>query len=98
LRRGRLKAGPVTLARISTDDTDGVIKGYVAEGYMTDDPLKSFGGYGVVHIDDLQSLLEVICGEGFEHHAALNPGHMGGAIDEALDRYFGWEMYDHNIF
>ena len=95
---GRLKAGPVTVARISTDDTDGIIKGYVAEGEMTNDALSTFGGYGVLHVDDLQGLMEVICEEGFEHHAAINPCHAGRAIDEAFDNYFGWEVYNHNVF
>jgi len=95
---GRLKAGPVTVARISTDDTEGIIKGYVAEGAMTDDALSTFGGYGVLCVDDLQGLMEIICEEGFEHHTALNPSHVGRAVDEAFDNYFGWDVYNHNVF
>jgi len=95
---GRLAAGPATFARVSTDDADGIIRAYVAEGEITDDPVKSFGGYGVVVIDGLQDLLEYICRMGFEHHSAMNPGHTGRAVEEALETYFDWDVYNHNAF
>ena len=37
---GRTPAGPVTFARISTDDRNGRIAAYVGEGRFTDDPLE----------------------------------------------------------
>ncbi|HSV16514.1 MAG TPA: L-fucose/L-arabinose isomerase family protein, partial [Tepidisphaeraceae bacterium] len=36
---GRNNAGPLTFARFTTDDTAGVIRGYVGNGSTTDDPL-----------------------------------------------------------
>ena len=51
---GRVKAGPMTFARFSTDDRSGGIRGYVGEGRFTKDPLKTFGGAGVVEIANLQ--------------------------------------------
>ncbi len=36
---GRVKAGPMSFARFSTDDFAGQIKGYVGQGAFTDDPL-----------------------------------------------------------
>ena len=45
---GRVKAGPMSFARFSTDDASGKIRGYVGEGRFTDDPLETFGGAGVV--------------------------------------------------
>jgi L-fucose isomerase-like protein len=40
---GRIKSGPVTFARLSTDDGAGRIAGYVGAGAFTDDPLDTFG-------------------------------------------------------
>ena len=45
---GRVKGDPFTYLRVSTDDLNGRIIAYVGEGKLTNDPLKTFGGYGVV--------------------------------------------------
>ena len=45
---------------------------YVGEGSLTNDPLKTFGGYGVVQVPKLQKLLTYICENGLEHHVAMN--------------------------
>jgi L-fucose isomerase-like protein len=92
---GQLKAGPLTYCRVSTDDMQGKMRAYVGEGQITSDKLKSFGGYGVVHIPKLQILLQHICNHGFEHHVAVNRSHYGRAIAEALKNYKGWEVYYH---
>lgn len=92
---GRVKAGPMSFARFSTDDTAGVMRGYSGEGAFTNDPLNTFGGAGVVEIPRLQSLLHYICENGFEHHVAANFSSVAGAIHEASTRYLGWQMYRH---
>jgi L-fucose isomerase-like protein len=92
---GRVKSGPVTFARFSTDDLDGGICGYVGEGAFTDDPLDTFGGAGVVQIPRLQSLLRFICENGFEHHVAANLSTVADIVHEATTRYLGWEIYRH---
>ncbi len=92
---GRLKAAPLTFARISTDDTAGVIRAFVAEGQLTDDELNTFGGRGVVYVERLQELLHHVCSNGFEHHVAINTGHHGRAIAEALGKYLEWPVYQH---
>jgi L-fucose isomerase-like protein len=92
---GRVKSGPVTFARFSTDDLDGGICGYVGEGAFTDDPLDTFGGAGVVQIPRLQSLLRFICENGFEHHVAANLSTVADIVHEATTRYLGWEVYRH---
>ncbi len=76
---GRVKSGPMTYARFSTSDHEGVIAGYVGEGRFTDDPLETFGGAGVVEIPQLQQLLRYICENGFEHHVAANFSEVAGA-------------------
>ena len=92
---GRVKAEPMTFARITTVDPEGCIEAYVGEGRFTDDPLKTFGGYGVLEIPDLQELLQHICSAGFEHHVAANLSLSARAVHEAFDNYLGWETYWH---
>ena len=92
---GRLAAAPVSFCRVDTDDTEGQIRAYVGEGDLTADPLETFGGYGVVHIPDLQLLLQVICRLGFEHHVAIAHGQVADAIEDAFETYLGWETYTH---
>src|ERR1017187_469050 len=92
---GRVKPGAMSFARFSTDDTAGVIRGYVGEGSFTNDSLKTFGGVGVVQIAELQKLLHYICENGFEHHVAANFSTTAAAVHEAAVRYLGWQMYWH---
>jgi L-fucose isomerase-like protein len=92
---GRVKAGAMSFARFSTDDTAGVIRGYVGEGSFTNDSLNTFGGVGVVQIAELQKLLHYICENGFEHHVAANFSTTAGAVHEAAVRYLGWQMHWH---
>jgi L-fucose isomerase-like protein len=92
---GRIKSGPFTYCRVSTDDARGVIRVYLGEGEVTDDPLKTFGGYGVVNIPDFQGLLKHICENGFEHHVAVNRSQVAAAVNEALSKYLGWDVYYH---
>jgi L-fucose isomerase-like protein len=92
---GRVKAGPMTFTRFSTDDRTGRIRGYVGEGVFTNDPLETFGGAGVVHIPSMQRLLRFICENGFEHHVAANLSSVAGVVHEATTKYLGWEVYWH---
>src|ERR1051325_6260645 len=92
---GRVKPGAMSFARFSTDDTAGVIRGYVGEGKFTEDALNTFGGVGVVQIPALQKLLHYICENGFEHHVAANFSTTAAAVHEAAVRYLGWQMYRH---
>jgi L-fucose isomerase-like protein len=92
---GRVKSGPMSFARFSTDDTAGAMRGYVGDGAFTNDALNTFGGAGVVEIPRLQNLLHYICENGFEHHVAANFSTVAGAVHEAAVRYLGWQMYWH---
>ncbi|MCL6545080.1 MAG: L-fucose/L-arabinose isomerase family protein [Bryobacteraceae bacterium] len=93
---GRVKSGPMSFARFSTDDLSGRIRGYVGEGQFTDDPLDTFGGAGVVEIRNLQGLLRYICENGFEHHVAANlSAGAAAAVYEAAKTYLGWDVYYH---
>jgi len=92
---GRIKSGPFTYCRVSTDDERGVIRAYLGEGKLTDDPVETFGGYGVVNIPNFQGLLHHICENGFEHHVAINLSQVAAAVNEALGKYMGWDVYYH---
>lgn len=92
---GRTPANPLTYGRISTDDPRGVIKAYVGEGVLTDDPLNTFGNRAVARIGDLQGLMQYICRNGFEHHVVMNASKTGRILEEALGNYMGWEVYNH---
>jgi L-fucose isomerase-like protein len=92
---GRVRAEPFTYCRVSTDDENGKVAVYVGEGALTNDPLKTFGGYGVVQIPKFQKLLNYICENGFEHHVAINLSKTSGALAEAMSKYMGWSVYNH---
>jgi L-fucose isomerase-like protein len=94
---GRILANvPFTYCRVSTDDERGVIRAYLGEGHLTDDPLETFGGYGVIEIPNFQRLLHHICENGYEHHVAVNLSQCAAAVNEALSKYMGWDVYYHN--
>jgi L-fucose isomerase-like protein len=92
---GRVKAGPFTYCRVSTDDEYGTIRAYLGEGRLTSDPLETFGGFGVVNIPDFQGLLRHICENGYEHHVAVNRSQVADALHDALAKYMGWDVYYH---
>ncbi len=92
---GRVKAEPFTFCRVSTDDFKGRIAAYVGEGEATADPLSTFGGYGVVRVNNMQKLLRYICENGFEHHVAMNMSLCAGAVGEAMSKYLGWSVHRH---
>jgi L-fucose isomerase-like protein len=92
---GKVKPTPLTYCRVSTDDNYGTIRAYLGEGRITEDQIDTFGGYGVVQIQDFQKLLRFICENGFEHHVAVNPTLVADAVCEAMDKYLEWEVYYH---
>ena len=92
---GRMKNGPFTFCRVSTDDYSGDIVAYLGEGKLTNDNLITFGGFGVAEIPNMQNLLKFICENGFEHHVAFNLSEVAGAVEEAMSNYLGWATYRH---
>jgi len=93
---GKIKPGPFTFLRISTDDLMGSMSAYVGEGEFTRDTLDTHGGYGIVEIPDLQDLLFYICKNRFEHHFAATQSWVADAVNEALSTYLDWEVYYHS--
>ena len=93
--KGKVRAGPMTFFRASTDDGQGVVKTYVGEGEFTDDPFGMDGGIAVAKVARLRPLLGFIARNGFEHHVAMVRGHHAGAVQEAMTRYLGWPNHRH---
>ena len=93
---GRAAAGVMTYARVSTDDTSGIIRAYTGEGELTEDALDTFGHRAVVYTPGLQKLLVHLCRNGFEHHVAMSLGRVSDILDEAFTVYMGWENYKHS--
>jgi len=92
---GRVPAGPMSYARVTTDDLEGEVRAYVGDGAFTDDPLDTFGSRAVVKVPGLQRLLKYICRNGFEHHVAMSPAPSAAVLAEAFETYLGWEVYHH---
>jgi len=93
--KGKVAAGDMTYFRISTDDRKGIIKSYLGEGTMTDDPYGMDGGIAVCSIPNLQDLMKYMCKNGFEHHVAMVRGHVADILEEAIGNYLGWDIYFH---
>jgi len=91
----KVEPGPMTYLRISTDDVNGKIRGYVGDGQFTNDPFSMLGSIAVCEIPNMQKLFAMICNEGFEHHVALVRTHTAGVIVEAASKYLGWDMLVH---
>lgn len=92
---GHIKPGEITYLRLSTHDAEGTLRGYTGSGRILPDKVQTFGGRGVVEISEMEKLLEFICLNGFEHHAAIGPGNYSGVISSTLEKYLGWPMHHH---
>jgi L-fucose isomerase-like protein len=93
---GRAAAGPMTYARVTTDDIKGIIRAYIGQGEITNDPLDTVGHRAVVYTPGLQKLLAYLCKNGFEHHVAMTMDSVADALDEAFITYMGWANYNHS--
>ena len=93
--KANIAPGEMTFAKISTDDTFGVIKSYFGEGEFTDDFVDSVGGRAVCKINNLQVLLDYLCTNGFEHHVAMSRSKVAAVLNEAFAKYLEWETYWH---
>ena len=83
--KGKVKAGPMTYFRLSTDDRAGTVKCYLGEGEFTDDPFAMDGGIAVTRVPDLRKLMRFVTQNGFEHHVAMVRGNHADVVAEAGD-------------
>ncbi|CNK78718.1 L-fucose/L-arabinose isomerase family protein [Yersinia frederiksenii] len=92
---GRMKSGPLTYFRLSSDDFTGQVRAYVGEGRSVSDELDTVGCRAVVEVPQLESLLTHICNNGFEHHVAMNHSATAQVLQEAFSKYLGIDCYWH---
>lgn len=95
--KGQVAAGDMTFLRITTDDTRGVMKMYVGEGRFGEETVPTKGGVAHCYVDGLQELLHYICKNGFEHHVCFVRGHVADVLKEAMQTYFGIQVYHHHV-
>ena len=93
--KGKVKPGPMTYFRLSSDDRAGTLKCYLGQGDFTDDPFPMDGGIAVTQVPKLRQLMRFVTQNGFEHHVAMVRGHHAAIVDEAVTRYLGWPIYHH---
>jgi len=93
--KGHVAPGQMTFLRISTDDSNGQIKGYLGEGEFTDDTFEMDGGIAVCKVPRLRELLAYLCQNGFEHHVAMTRSHCAKVLREAISKYMKWDLYYH---
>ncbi len=79
----------MTFAGINSVDWDGELQYYIGQGRFTDDELQTFGGYGVLQVENLQQLLHKICECGFEHHFTASVGDYKDVVVEAFEKSLG---------
>lgn len=93
--KAQVAPGHFTFCRVSTNDLQGNITGYLGEGEFTDDKVNTPGSPAVAKVENLQRLMDMICRRGFEHHVALNRGASLPALKEAFENYLDWKIYVH---
>ena len=93
--KGKVKPGPMTYFRLSSDDRAGTLKCYLGEGEFTDHPFAMDGGIAVTRVNDLRKLMRFVTQNGFEHHVAMVRGNHADVVNEAVTRYLGWPIYHH---
>ena len=93
--KGKVKAGPMTYFRLSSDDRAGTLKCYLGQGEFTDHPFPMDGGIAVTRVPDLRRLMRFVTQNGFEHHVAMVRGHHADVVAEAVTRYLRWPSYHH---
>ena len=49
----------------------------------------------MIKIPEFQGLLKHICENGYEQHAGMNRSQVAAAVNEALAKYLGWDVYYH---
>jgi L-fucose isomerase-like protein len=93
--KGQVAPGPMTYAKISTDDRRGMLKIYLGEGEFTAEPIPTKGGVAACLVPGLQELMAFIAKNGYEHHVCFVRGFYAEALAEAFGTYLGAEVYWH---
>ena len=85
---GDIKSGDVTIYRLH-GNADGSLSAYVAEGEVLPVATRSFGGIGIIAVEEMGRFYRnVLIRKHFPHHTAVAFSHIGKAFYGVLD-YFG---------
>ncbi|MCK5862854.1 MAG: hypothetical protein KAH38_10235 [Candidatus Hydrogenedentes bacterium] len=89
---GRIKPGAFSFGNLITEE--GQLKFYLGEGEFTKDPIPAnfFGCAGVAQFPDMQETLHTIGLAGHRHHTALTPGLVSAPVQEAFEKYLGYDV------
>ena len=89
---GRIAPTPFTFGSMITED--GKLKFYVGHGRFNEDsiPQDFFGCAGVAEINNLQDALQTIGYAGHRHHTSVTPGQVAAPVQEAFEKYLGYEV------
>jgi L-fucose isomerase-like protein len=89
---GRIAPTPFTFSSMLTED--GKLKFYIGQGRFTEDAIAEsfFGCAGVAQIENLQDALQKIGYQGYRHHVSATPGHVAAPVQEAFEKYLGYEV------
>ncbi|PIE32314.1 hypothetical protein CSA56_15690 [candidate division KSB3 bacterium] len=89
---GRIAAMPFTYGSLITED--GKMKFYLGQARFTRDmiPTEFFGCAGVAEFNHLQDTLQTIGYLGFRHHVSVSPDYVLEPIQEAFEKYLGYEV------
>lgn len=81
---GRIKAGDITIFRLQST-AEGVLRSYLAEGAVLDIDPRSFGGIGVIAVEEMGRFYRhVLIEKRFPHHAAVAFRPVGRALFAAM--------------
>lgn len=85
---GDIAAGPITFYRLQCD-SEGSLRGYIAQGEILPVHTRSFGGIGVFAIPEMGRFYRhVLIQKRYPHHGAVAFDHCGKALFETL-KYLG---------
>jgi len=89
---GRIKPGAFSFGNLITEE--GKLKFYLGEAEFTSDPIPAnfFGCAGVAQFPNMQHTLQTIGLAGHRHHTAVTPGHIVAPVQEAMERYLGYDV------
>ena len=92
---GDIRSGEVTIFRLHAN-SDGSLEAYCAEGEVLPVATRSFGGIGIIAVDEMARFYRhVLIRKHFPHHTAVAFGHIGKAFYGVLD-YLGVKDVSYN--
>lgn len=92
INKAEIITGDCTIGSFKTEN--GELCSFVAEGVLTDDYVgDGFFGCGIVfEKEDLPEMMDYMCTEGYRHHVAITKGNWAQAVDEAFEKYLGYNI------